>query len=174
MAITRRLARPLLGSAFFVGSYQVLKNPTAVAERTRAVTDRVLPALTSRGIPVPSDPVVLARLNAGTQLVAATALALGRAPRLSAGVLAASLAPATLIGHPFWSENDPAARRTHLLQAAKNASIVGGLVIAAFDTEGRPGVAWRTRRIAKDARREARHLAKQARLEARLAAKSLT
>lgn len=173
MAITRRLARPLLGSVFFVGSYHVLKDPASVKERTRAITDRVIPALTSRGIPVPSDPVVLARIGAGTQLAAATALTLGRAPRLSAGVLAASLAPATLVGHPFWSETDPEARRGHLLQAAKNASIVGGLVIAAFDNEGRPGVVWRTRRVAKDARREARHMAKQARLEARIAAKSL-
>lgn len=173
MAITRRLARPLLGSVFFVGSYQVLKDPASVAERTRAVTDRVIPALTSRGIPVPSDPLVVARLGAATQLVAATTLALGRAPRLSAAVLAASLAPATVAGHPFWSESDPKTKHAHLFQAAKNASIVGGLVIAAFDSEGRPGVAWRSRRAAKDAGREVKHLTKQARLEARLAAKSL-
>ena len=37
--------------------------------------------------------------------------------------------------------------------------MLGGLLIAAVDTEGKPGVAWRTRRAAKDVRREARHLA---------------
>ena len=173
MAITRRLARPLLGSAFFVAAYHVLKDPEAVAERTRRVTDRVVPALTSRGVPVPSDPVLLTRLHAGTQLAAATTLALGKAPRLSSGVLAASLVPTTLAEHPFWSETDPGERRRHLVGAAQNASIVGGLVIAAFDNEGRPGVAWRTRRAARDARREAKHLARQAKLEARLVAKSM-
>ena len=173
MAITRRLARPLLGSAFFVGAYHVLKNPETVADRTRTITDRVVPALTSRGIPVPSNPVLLARVNAATQLVAATSLALGKAPRLSSGVLAASLVPTTLVEHAFWSEKDPAARQEQLVGAAKNASIVGGLVIAAFDTEGRPGVAWRTRRAARDARRQAKHFATQAKLEARLAAKTL-
>ena len=45
----------------------------------------------------------------------------------------------------------------------------GGLIIAAGDTEGQPGVVWRTRRAAKDARREARHFATAARREARLA-----
>ena len=40
--------------------------------------------------------------------------------------------------------------------------MLGGLIIAAGDTEGQPGVAWRTRRAAKDARREARHLAARA------------
>lgn len=173
MAITRRLARPLLGSAFFVGAYHVLKDPEAVAERTRRVSDRFIPALTARGVPVPSNPVVVARVHAGTQLAAATALALGKAPRLSSAVLAASLVPTTLAEHPFWSESDPTTRREQLVGAAKNASIVGGLVIAAFDTEGRPGVAWRTRRAARDARREAKHLASQAKLEARLVAKSL-
>ena len=44
--------------------------------------------------------------------------------------------------------------------------MLGGLIIAAGDTEGQPGVAWRTRRVAKDARREAKHLARDARREA--------
>ena len=48
--------------------------------------------------------------------------------------------------------------------------MLGGLIIAGLDTEGRPGVAWRARRAAQDARREARHLAATARREARLAA----
>ena len=47
--------------------------------------------------------------------------------------------------------------------------MLGGLIIAAGDTEGQPGVAWRTRRAAKDARREARHFAARARREAKLA-----
>ncbi len=45
----------------------------------------------------------------------------------------------------------------------KNASMLGGLLLAAVDTEGKPGVAWRARRAASDVRREARQLAKDAR-----------
>ena len=41
--------------------------------------------------------------------------------------------------------------------------MMGGLLLAAVDTEGRPGVAWRARRAAKDVRREAQVLAQQAR-----------
>jgi hypothetical protein len=48
--------------------------------------------------------------------------------------------------------------------------MLGGLMIASVDTEGRPGVAWRARRAAKDVRREARHLGRSARREAKLAA----
>jgi hypothetical protein len=51
---------------------------------------------------------------------------------------------------------------------------VGGLLIAGVDTEGRPGVAWRAKRAAKDVRRETRQLARNARAEARLAKAQLT
>lgn len=173
MAITRRLARPLLASVFVVGGAQVLKDPSAAAVRARALTDRVVPALQRRGIPLPSDPLLVARATAAVQIVAAGALASGRAPRTSAAVLAATLIPATVTAHPFWAAPDAETKRHDIHQSAKNASIVGGLILAAVDTEGRPGLAWRTRRAAVDARRQARHLARTARLEARLAAKSV-
>ena len=51
---------------------------------------------------------------------------------------------------------------------------LGGLMIAGLDTEGRPGLAWRARRAAKDARREAKHLAASARREAKLAAAQIS
>ncbi|MFC6153740.1 DoxX family protein [Nocardioides yefusunii] len=170
MAITRRLARPLLASVFAVGGAQVLRDPATAAVRARNLTDRVVPALRSRGIPIPQDPLVIARATAGVQLVAAATLATGRLPRTSSIVLAATLVPSTVVSHPFWRATDPTQRRGDLHQTAKNASILGGLVLAAVDTEGKPGLAWRTRRATKDAKRQARHLARTASLEARLAA----
>jgi len=109
------------------------------------------------------------RINAGVQLAAAAALATGRAPRLSSAVLAASLLPTTIAGHPFWRESDPATKKLQRLNFFKGVSLVGGLLIAGVDTEGRPGVAWRARRAAKDVRREAKVLGRQARAEARVA-----
>ena len=172
MAITRRLARPLLASLFVVSGVQVLRDPAGAAARARTLTDRIVPALNSRGIPILSDPTALARATAAVQLVAAGTLATGRLPRTSAGVLAATLVPSTLVSHPFWSADSPEQRRHELQQAAKNASITGGLILAAVDTEGRPGVAWRTRRATKDAHRQARHLTRTAKREGRLATKA--
>jgi uncharacterized membrane protein YphA (DoxX/SURF4 family) len=132
------------------------------------VTDRLVPLL-QRAVPQqPSDPVTLVRLNGGVQLAAGLTLASGRAPRVSALVLAASLVPTTAAGHRFWEEQDPATRTQQKNNFFKNVSMLGGLLIAAGDTEGKPGVAWRTRRVAKDARREAKHLASAARREAKL------
>jgi putative oxidoreductase len=101
--------------------------------------------------------------------VAGLSLATGRMPRISSAVLAATLLPTTAAGHRFWEEKDPAARSNQQIHFFKNLSMLGGLILAAVDTEGRPGLAWRARHGARAARREAKHL----RREAKLAAKSV-
>ena len=175
MTVTRLIARPMLASMFFVGAANALKNTSGTAVRARNVTDAVVPRLQAVSpVPIPDDPETLVRINAAAQIVAAAGLATGRAPRLSAAVLAASLLPTTAAGHPFWKESDAGQRANQRVHFFKNVSMLGGLLIAAADTDGKPGVAWRARRAAKDVRREARVLAKQARQEARIAKAQLT
>jgi len=174
MAISRVFARPMLASMFLVGGFNAVRNPDKLAPRAAAVTDRLVPLL-QKAIPMlPSDPATLTRMNGGMQLVAGAALATGKAPRLSAAALALSLIPTTAAGHRFWEEQDPAVRVQQRNHFFKNVSMFGGLIIAAGDTEGHPGVVWRTRRAAKDARREARHFARTARREAALARAKVT
>jgi putative oxidoreductase len=175
MTATRLIARPLLASMFVVGGVNALKNAPALAAKAKPVVDRIRPALekASPGLSIPDDTVTLVRINAVAQILAAGALARGRAPRLSSTVLAASLAPTTVAGHQFWNETDPEKKANQQIHFFKNLSMLGGLLLAAVDTEGRPGVAWRAKHVATGARREARHMAKQAKLEARLAAKSI-
>jgi uncharacterized membrane protein YphA (DoxX/SURF4 family) len=175
MTATRLIARPLLASTFVVGAVSALKNADALAIKAKPVVDRIRPTL-EKAVPrvkIPDDTVTVVRVNAVAQIVAAVALARGRAPRLSSAVLAASLAPTTVAGHQFWNETDPQLKANQKLHFFKNLSVLGGLLLAAVDTEGRPGVAWRAKHAVTGTRREARHLAKQAKLEARLAAKSI-
>jgi len=95
---------------------------------------------------LPDDPEMVVKINAGVQVGAGALLAIGRLPRLSAAVLAGSLVPTTLAGHPFWEESDPAKRAQQQIQFVKNASLLGGLILAAFDTDGAPSLGWRARR----------------------------
>lgn len=171
MTLVRLIARPMLASMFVMGGIDSLRHASGKVPKAEKVTQQV-PSLAEKiapGLPVPTDPATLVRINGGVQVVAGLALATGRLPRLSALVLAASLAPTTYAGHPFWEEKDPTARSAQRIQFFKNISMMGGLLLAGVDTEGKPGVAWRARRAARDVRREARVLAKQARTEARLA-----
>jgi putative oxidoreductase len=176
MTAIRLIARPMLASMFVMGGIDSLTHASAKVPKAEKVTDQV-PTLAEKlapGLPVPTDPATLIRINGGVQVLAGLALATGRAPRISALVLAASLAPTTYAGHPFWEEKDKATRSAQRVQFFKNISMMGGLLLASVDTEGKPGVAWRARRAARDVRREARQLAKQARTEARLAKAHLT
>ncbi|GAA0967861.1 Inner membrane protein YphA [Nocardioides aquaticus] len=175
MSLSRTLARPMIASMFLVGAADALRNTTAAAERAKPVADQMveLGKKAAPTAPIPEDAATLVRINAGVQIAAALGLATNRAPRACALVLAGSLVPTTLAGHRFWDFSGEKAKeqRQHFV---KNVAVLGGLIIAANDTEGRPGVSWRAKRVASDARREAGHLASTAKLEAKLAKANLT
>ena len=176
MSVSRFIARPLLASMFLVGGVNALRKPVPLAQRAEPVLDAVQGVLAAQGPAglASLDAPTLVRANGAAQVLAGLGLATGRAPRLCAGVLAASLVPTTAGGHRFWEETDPAARSQQQTHFVTNLSMLGGLLIAAGDTDGRPGLAWRARRAAQDGRREARQLARTARREAKLAKAQLT
>jgi putative oxidoreductase len=171
----RRLARILLSSMFITDGLDALLRPEAKAP----LAEPVAPALASTVTVLPENPEQLVRVNGAVQIVAGLLLALGRLPRLSALALAATLVPTTAVGHRFWEAEDKGQRKAQQIHFFKNLSMLGGLLLAAMDTEGRPGLAWRAQHAvehagaaAKRTRREAQMAAKTARREARLAAKA--
>lgn len=162
MSLSRLIARPLLAAGFAYGAQNALRNSAALAPKAKRVTDTVVPMVKKAGIPLPDDAVTLVRINAAAQLLGAAALATGKAPRLGALVLAGSMVPTTVAGYAFWNETDPIAKKAAQAGFFKNLSLVGGALLAAGDTDGKPGVAWRAQRAAKDARRETKRAAKLA------------
>ena len=70
-------------------------------------------------------------------VVGGLALGAGILPRAASLGLIASLLPTTVVGHPFWREQEPAARSAQTLQFVKNLSMLGGLVIEASSPEPR-------------------------------------
>ena len=104
MTVTRLIARPMLASMFVVGGINALKNAGALAERAQPVADKVVPLVRRLApqAPIPTNTATLVRFNAGAQIIAATALATGNAPRLASTVLAATLVPTTLAVDRFW------------------------------------------------------------------------
>lgn len=211
--LVRRLARPLLASAFVAEGIDALRNPRPRAEIAgpfveRAVTaaqpvaqkvaeavedhvdqvaatveagaDRVTDAVpdavggdqaqvaadqatattseaakvvhdVAQGRPLPFQTETYVRVNAAVQVGAGLLLATGRLPRVASAALAVTLVPTTIAGHPFWeAEGDE--RRAERTQFLKNASLLGGLILAAVDLEGRPGIAYRARHARDEAK----------------------
>lgn len=166
----------MLASTFVVGGINALRNAGSLAEAAKPVNDEIrdVGRKVAPSVPIPESDTTMVRINAGIHVAAGLALATGRAPRLSAMALAATVVPTTLAGHAFWEEKDKSVRQAQMLHFFKNVSMLGGLVLAGVDTEGRPGVAWRTQHALGAARREGGHLRRQARQQAKIAAKSVT
>jgi len=138
MSLVRTLARPMLASMFVVGGAGEVSNAAALAPAAQPVTDRVAPLIESRmpkSVPLPSDAAGWVRFNGAVKVGAGLMLATGRFPRLAALALAATMAPTTIAGHPFWREQDPDAKTKQRQQFFKNLSMTGGLIIAAVDIE---------------------------------------
>jgi putative oxidoreductase len=150
MLVLRAIARPMLASIFIVQGWDTFRNPEKVAPRAEPVVQRIAGRMPA----APDDTEQAVRLNGAIQVAAGTMLALGRFPRLSALVLAATLVPTTAAGHRFWETDDKQERAQQRIHFLKNLSMLGGLLIAAADTAGSPSLAWRTRHAARSARRD--------------------
>jgi uncharacterized membrane protein YphA (DoxX/SURF4 family) len=168
MTVVRRVARPLLASMFVVGGIDAVRNPAPKAPAAEGVADPIAARLPF----LPEDPEQLVRINGAVQVGAGLSLALGRFPRLSSILLAGSIIPTTLAGHRFWEIDDPGTRAQQQIHFCKNLGLLGGLMLAAVDTEGRPGLAWRAQHAGHHVADSSRRTRKIARLEARLAARS--
>jgi uncharacterized membrane protein YphA (DoxX/SURF4 family) len=128
LAPLRPAARFLTGSTYVLLGFDALRAPGGRVD----LAAPLLAAIRTK-VPLPADDEVVVRANAAVQVVAGAALALGRAPRLSALVLAGSLIPTTLAGHAYWTIEDPAARKMQQIQFHKNMAMIGGLLLAVLD-----------------------------------------
>jgi len=166
------VARPMIAASFIASGLDQLRHPAKSAAKVAPLADQAAPALH-----LPNDPELLVRANGAAQVGGGVMLAMGRLPRTAATTLAVSMVPSTYVSHPFWAAKDPAQRREERRAFMKSLAVLGGLMLAAVDTEGRPGVAYRmhmisnrAERAAKTTRREARYAAKAAKREAKLRA----
>ena len=146
--IVRRLARPLLASVFVAAGVEALRNPAARTDQAAHLLQKVPDQVP--GVEVAAkDPDLFVRVNGAALLGGGLLLATGRMPRLASTVLAASIVPTTAIEHAFWEETDPARKAQSRSLFLKNVGLLGGLLLAAVDTEGKPGP-----RVARPARHE--------------------
>ena len=150
--LVRRIARPLLASTFIFGGLDALRNPASKAPAAAKLDIPRKPGMDKLNISSTEQAV---KVNAAAQVAGGSLLAFGRFPRVAALVLAGSIVPTTLAGHRFWEEADSAKKQGQLLHFLKNASMLGGLLLAAVDTAGKESLAHKTTRVTKRSKRKA-------------------
>jgi uncharacterized membrane protein YphA (DoxX/SURF4 family) len=163
MSLVRSLARPLLAGPFVFGGLDNLRH----AKEKAHVAEPLTQSLSARFPWFPDDPVAVTRYDAAAKAAGGVALAAGIFPRLAALGLAVDLIPTTLAEHRFWAEEDPTKRAYHRVQFLKNAALLGGLLLMATDTGGRPSLAWRAHRLPRVVRHTARDLRRDSRVAVR-------
>jgi uncharacterized membrane protein YphA (DoxX/SURF4 family) len=146
--LIRRIARPMLSAVFIGQGIETLRNPkvTLDAAQTAVAALQALPEPV--GSKIPSDPETAARINATVQIGGGLLLATGKLPRIASAALAFTVIPSSLGGHLFWTESDPELKVQKRRDLLTDLSLLGGLIIAAADTAGKPSLGWRGRRAA--------------------------
>jgi len=169
MTLLRATARTLLASQFVVSGFKALRDPQPLVPAAEPLVDRWLPVVQKYAPDqvvdyIPTDTTTLVRVNGALELVGGLALATGKGRRVGSVLLAISLVPTTVAKYPFWTRELPEDKATDRALFLKNVSLLGGVVLAARDTEGKPGLAWLaqsgTQAIVKDTTKAGRRVAK--------------
>ena len=146
--LIRRIARPMLSAVFISRGVDALRSPKPAADAARPTLEGLSKLPDPVGTNVPSNAETVARVNAAVQIGGGLLLATGKLPRVASAALALTVVPGSLGGHTFWSESDPQRKADERRAFLTDVSLIGGLIIAAVDTEGKPSLGWRGRRAA--------------------------
>jgi uncharacterized membrane protein YphA (DoxX/SURF4 family) len=136
MSLARRAARAALAASFISGGLDQLRNPQPKAGPASPIAKPIA----ERVPQLPNDPESLVKIDGAIKVLGGLGLVFGPFARPAALVLAGSLVPTTLSGHRFWETTDPDQKVSDRVEFFKNVSLLGGLLIAALDTGGRPSV----------------------------------
>lgn len=149
--LIRRLARPMLSAVFVARGVDALRSPKPAADAARPTLEGLSKLPDPVGPNVPSNAETVARATAAVQIGGGLLLATGKLPRVASAALALSVVPGSLGGHAFWAETDPQRKADERRAFLTDISLIGGLIIAAVDTEGKPSLGWRSRHAARKA-----------------------
>jgi uncharacterized membrane protein YphA (DoxX/SURF4 family) len=139
----------MLSAVFISRGIDTLRSPKPAADAARPTLEGLSKLPDPLGGNVPANAETVARVNAAVQIGGGLLLASGRLPRFASAALALTVVPGSLGGHTFWSESDPQRKADERRAFVTDVSLIGGLIIAAVDTEGKPSLGWRGRRAAR-------------------------
>jgi uncharacterized membrane protein YphA (DoxX/SURF4 family) len=171
MTVVRTAARAMLAAIFVSSGAESVLNPDRVAGKAKRLTDRVTPMIEKSSLNAPTDTATLVQINGAAQVLGGLMM-LTPAHRVGAVTLAATLVPTTAAGHAFWEIDEPGDRTQQRIHFLKNVAIMGGLLLAAMDTGGKPGVRWRAQHLADTTTKSVRRAARNTRSKAEVARKA--
>ncbi|MBG6184529.1 putative membrane protein YphA (DoxX/SURF4 family) [Arthrobacter sp. CAN_A214] len=162
MTLVRVIARPLIASSFVFSGVERLRNTSATATQLAPVLKKVTKAVPSAAS-ITGNEKLVAQILGATQVGAGILLGIGRFSRLAAALLTVTAAVNALADFNAADSSTPEARKARRSQLLKNLSLIGAVLLAAVDTNGRPGLVWRAEHFATGAKKNAVGISKDAR-----------
>ena len=179
MSLLRFVARSMLASYFVINGVKAFRHPEELVEAAQPIADAVLPTVNSilpesvRGY-LPEDTTGFVKCTGIAQIAGGLSLATGIARRPGACLLAATMVPHVLASNPLKAKGEE--RSVAQAQLSKNVALLGGVLLASRDTQGKPSLAWKVRTqkelASKEAARRKAELERDARATAAEAAKA--
>lgn len=161
MSIVRSLARPLLAAPFIYEGVQTFQQPERVLAGLPVSFADVDAQLAKTS--VPADAETILKVAGGVAAVAGTALALNKVPRVAALALLATTSVGLAGRKRVW-ELEGTERLEELKAIAGDLGLLGGVLLAAVDTDGKPSLAYRVDKLIergqKSAEKRQREIAK--------------
>lgn len=151
----RKIARPMIASVYIADGADTVLNSQAHVEGTEAMLDRIrylLPRKYAKR--VSQDPATVTRGVGLTKIGAGTMLAFGKAPRISATILAVLTIPTIIARNAFWETQDQIEKTSRRNGFLTNIALLGGLFITSVDNQGKPGLKWRANSVAKRGKKQ--------------------
>lgn len=177
----RFAARSMLASFFVVNGVKAVRHPETLVAEAQPIANKVVP-LAKRVAPaqvaeqIPEETRDLVKISGAMQIAGGVALATGFGRRLGATALALSMVPHVAASQPFKGRTAEEKERNRSL-FLRNLALLGGVILAAQDTQGKPSLGWRAadaqRRLSHAADRQLGALDKSATKAAKRAEKSL-
>ncbi len=172
MTLVRVLARPLIAGSFVFSGVERLRNAGTTAPQLKPVLAGATKVVPSLGA-VTNNEKLVGQVLGATQVGAALLLGIGRFSRLSALLLTLTATVNTMVDYRAAASKTPEDKKARRSQLLKNLSLVGAVLLAAVDTNGRPGVAWRAGHLASGARKNVAGVRKDARKQLKKADKAV-
>lgn len=163
--LVRRIARAALGAYFLNEAAKSFRQTQTQAENAAPFVEFVS---RESGRKIPNDPKLVVRVQGVLMALGGAALVTGKCPRGAAAVLTPLAAANAYMHEAFWAEKDAAVRAQKQSSFFRTLAITGGVLLAAADTEGKPGLSWRAAQSVTASRRELGRAAKAARREVKL------
>ncbi len=172
MTLVRVIARPLIASSFVFSGVDRLRRAGAAAPQLKPVLARVskvVPAMAS----ITSNEKLVGQVLGATQVGAALLLGIGRFSRIAALLLTITATVNAMVDYRSADVTTSEGKKARRSQLLRNLSLIGAVLLAAVDTNGRPGIAWRAEHLALGARKNAVGLSRDARKQLKKADKAV-